>query len=148
MAKDGRILLKKAYGMADLEWGVPNSTDAKFRIGSMTKQFTATAILQLAEQHKLRLSDKACRYFTGCPKSWQDITISQLLSHTSGIPSFTADKNFSPPSVQLRLPKTPTEILLLSKNKPLDFKPGTKFRYNNSGYVFLGAIMGAIECVT
>lgn len=144
VAKDGQILLKKAYGMADLEWSVPNTTDARFRIGSVTKQFTAAAILQLVEQHKLSLQDKACLYFTGCPKNWQNITIHQLLSHTSGIPSYTADKNFRQPSV-LRVPKTPTEILLLSKNKPLDFKPGTQFRYNNSGYIFLGAI---IEKVT
>ncbi len=144
VAQNNHILLKKAYGMADLEWNTPNTIDAKFRLGSITKQFTAAAILQLAEQHKLSLSDPACQYFDACPKTWQKITIRQLLSHTSGIPSYIDDKKFLQPAGK-RIPKTPAETLLLSKNKPLDFKPGTQWKYSNSGYIFLGIIIEKVS---
>jgi D-alanyl-D-alanine carboxypeptidase len=140
VAKGGNILFEKGYGMADIEWSIPNSPAAKFRLGSITKQFTATAILQLAEQHKLSLQDPACKYFDACPDAWKKITIHQLLSHTSGIPSYTDDKDFSKPPF-LRVPKTPGEVLLLSKDKPLEFEPGTKWKYDNSGYTFLGVIL-------
>lgn len=144
VAQNNRILLEKAYGMADLEWNTPNTIDAKFRLGSITKQFTATAILQLAEQHKLSLTDPACKYFDVCPKIWQKITIRQLLNHTSGIPSYTDDKKFLQPTGK-RIPKTPAETLLLSKNKPLNFKPGTQWKYSNSGYIFLGLIIEKVS---
>ncbi len=144
VAKGGSILLDKGYGMADLEWNVPNTTDAKFRLGSVTKQFTATAILQLAEQHKLSVQDPACNYFGSCPDTWKKITIHQLLSHTSGIPSYTGFKDFEKPA-SLRIPKTPAEILLLSKDKPLDFPPGTDWKYDNSGYIFLGIIIEKVS---
>jgi CubicO group peptidase (beta-lactamase class C family) len=140
VAKGNKILLSKGYGMADIEWNVPNTPDAKFRLGSITKQFTATAILQLAERHKLSVQDLACSYFVGCPAAWKKITIRELLSHTSGIHSYTDDKDFPTPAF-IRVPKTPTEIVLLSKDKPLDFAPGTKWRYDNTGYILLGAII-------
>lgn len=144
VAKGGKILLEKGYGMADIEWNVPNTPDAKFRLGSITKQFTATAIMQLVEQHKLAVQDPACNYFDGCPDSWKKITIHELLSHTSGIPSYTDDKEFPKPQF-IRVPKTPTEIVLLSKDKPLDFAPGTKWKYDNTGYIFLGAILEKVS---
>lgn len=144
VAQGGRILLKKGYGMADLEWDVPNTPDAKFRLGSITKQFTATAILQLAEQGKLSVTDRACPYFDGCPASWKDVTIRELLSHTSGIPSYTSAKSFPLPK-EMRVPLTPPEILLLTKDQPLDFAPGTNWRYDNSGYIFLGMILEKVS---
>ena len=144
VAKGGKILLEKGYGMADLEWDLPNAPDVKFRLGSMTKQFTAAAILLLAQDGKLSVEDSACKYFDGCPEAWKAITIHQLLSHTSGIPSYTDEKNFGNPK-SLRLPMTPTEIVLLSKDKPLDFEPGTKWKYDNSGYVFLGSIIEKVS---
>lgn len=144
VAKGGHILLEKGYGMADLEWSVPNTPDARFRIGSMTKQFTATAIMQLAEQHKLSVQDHACKYFDQCPDAWKQITVHQLLSHTSGIPSYTDNKQFATPPF-LRLPKTPAEILLWTKDKPLEFEPGTKWMYSNSGYIFLGIIVEKVS---
>jgi CubicO group peptidase (beta-lactamase class C family) len=144
VAKGGKILLEKGYGMADLEWNVPNAPDAKFRLGSITKQFTSTAIMQLVEQHKLSLQDPACKYFDGCPDSWKKITIHELLSHTSGIPSYTDDKEFTKPQF-IRVPKTPAEIVLLSKDKPLEFDPGTKWKYDNTGYIFLGAILEKVS---
>ena len=144
VVKDNQILLKKSYGMADLEWHVPNTNDGKFRLGSMTKQFTATAILQLAEQHKLSVDDTACRYFDHCPEAWEKITIRQLLSHTSGIPSFSEEKSFTQP-IGTRIPEKPAEILLRTKDKPLDFKPGTQWHYDNSGYIFLGIIIEKVS---
>ncbi len=140
VAKSGKILLDKGYGMADLEWSVSNTPDAKFRLGSITKQFTATAVLQLANQGKLSVQDPACKYFEGCPETWKKITIHQLLSHTSGIPSYTDDPGFVKPQF-LRVPKSPSEVLLLSKDKPLEFTPGTQWKYDNSGYTFLGIII-------
>ncbi len=144
VVKDDQILLKKAYGMANLEWQVPNTSHGKFRLGSITKQFTATAILQLAEQHKLSVDDTACSYFDRCPKAWKKITIRQLLSHTSGIPSYTEEERFTQP-IGIRIPEEPAEILLRTKNKPLDFKPGTQWHYDNSGYIFLGIIIEKVS---
>jgi D-alanyl-D-alanine carboxypeptidase len=144
VAKGGKILLEKGYGMADLEWNVANVPEGKFRLGSITKQFTATAIMQLAAQHKLSEDDKACKYFDQCPEPWKQITIRQLLSHTSGIPSYTDSKDFPKPKF-LRVPLTQPEILLLTKDKPLDFPPGTKWKYSNSGYIFLGIIIEKVS---
>lgn len=144
IAKGGKVILEKGYGMANIELGVPNGPDTKFRLGSITKQFTATAILQLEEQHKLSVTDAACKYIAECPDSWKAITIHQLLSHTSGIPSYTSDPQFMKPKF-MRIPLTPMEILMLSKDKPLDFPPGEKWRYDNSGYIFLGIIIEKVS---
>jgi D-alanyl-D-alanine carboxypeptidase len=144
VAKRGEVLLERGYGMADLELEVPNSQNTKFRLGSITKQFTATAILQLQEQGKLSIHDLGCKYFDGCPESWKKITVEQLLSHTSGIPSYTDDKEFMKPRF-MRVPLTPPEILLLSKDKPLEFEPGSKWKYDNSGYIFLGVIIEKVS---
>lgn len=144
VAKGGKVVLEKGYGMASLELGVPDGPDTKFRLGSITKQFTATAILQLEEQGKLSVKDAACKYIADCPAAWKAITIHQLLSHTSGIPSYTDDPEFMKP-VFMRVPLTPIEILMLSRNKPLNFPPGEKWRYDNSGYIFLGVIIEKVS---
>ena len=144
VAKNGKVIFEKGYGMASIELGVPNGPDTKFRLGSITKQFTATSILQLEEQGKLSVTDAACKYFPDCPDSWKAITIHQLLSHTSGIPSYTDDPQFMKPKF-MRIPLTPPEILLLSKDKPLEFQPGEKWKYDNSGYIFLGVIIEKVS---
>jgi D-alanyl-D-alanine carboxypeptidase len=144
VAKGGKVILEKGYGMANVELAVPNGPDTKFRLGSITKQFTATAILQLEEQGKLSVNDAACKYFDQCPESWKGVTIHHLLSHTSGIPSYTSDPQFPKPKF-MRVPLSPTEILLLSKEKPLDFQPGEKWSYDNSGYIFLGVIVEKVS---
>ena len=97
VARGGKILFEKGYGMADIELGVPNTADKKFRLGSITKQFTATAIMQLQEQGKLSVTDLACKYVDDCPDAWKTVTIHHLLSHTSGIPSYTAMPDFPKP---------------------------------------------------
>jgi CubicO group peptidase (beta-lactamase class C family) len=140
VAKGGKVLLEKGYGMANLEWNVPNTPDTKFRLGSITKQFTATAILQLQEQGKLSVSDPACKYLDNCPDGWKAITIHHLLTHTSGIPSYTTPEFMRDPR-QVRVPLTPVDILMLSRDKPLEFEPGAQWKYDNSGYIFLGAIV-------
>src|SRR5689334_13412597 len=144
VAKNGKVILEQGYGMASLELGVPNGPDTKFRLGSITKQFTATSILQLEEQGRLSVTDAACKYFADCPDAWKPITIHQLLSHTSGIHSYTSDPQFPKPKF-MRIPLTPSEILLLSKDKPLDFPPGEKWMYDNSGYIFLGVIIEKVS---
>jgi len=144
VAKDGKVILEKGYGMANVELDVPNSPDTKFRLGSITKQFTATAILQLEEQGKLSVTGAACKYLAECPDGWKAITIHQLLSHTSGIPSYTDDPEFAQPKM-MRMPLKPVDILMLTKEKPLEFQPGEKWKYDNSGYVFLGVIIEKVS---
>lgn len=144
IAKDGKVIFEKGYGLANVELDVPNTPDTKFRLGSITKQFTATAILQLEEQGKLSVTDAACKYLAECPESWKTITIHQLLSHTSGIPSYTDGPEFSQPKM-MRIPLKPVEILMLTKDKPLEFQPGEKWKYDNSGYIFLGVIIEKVS---
>lgn len=144
VAKGGHVILEKGYGMANIELDVPNSPVTKFRLGSITKQFTAVSILQLQERGLLSVNDPACKYFDACPEAWKQITIHQLLSHTSGIPSYTDDPEFGKPRF-MRVPLTPSEILLHSKDKPLEFAPGTNWKYDNSGYIFLGIIIEKVS---
>ena len=133
----GKVVYKKAFGMADREWNVPNTVDTKFRIGSVTKQFTATCILQLAEQGKLSIDDKLSKYIPDYPKG-DSITIHMLLSHTSGIKNYTELPEFCAKAV---LPLSTDSMIALFKNMPLDFSPGTKWNYSNSGFFLLGVIV-------
>lgn len=144
VAKGGTIILDKGYGLANIELDVANGPATKFRLGSITKQFTATSILQLEEQGKLSVNDAACKYVTECPDSWKAITIHQLLSHTSGIPSYTNNPDFMKPKM-MRIPLSPQEVLMLTKDKPLEFQPGEKWKYDNSGYIFLGMIIEKVS---
>jgi len=138
VARDGRVLFEKAYGMANRELAVPNKLETKFRLGSVTKQFTAMAIMILAERGKVRLSDPLCDYVENCPKTWTAVTVRHLLTHTSGIPSFTE----LPDNDQYeRLPMTPVATIARFRDKPLDFAPGNRFTYSNSGYLLLGYII-------
>jgi CubicO group peptidase (beta-lactamase class C family) len=137
VAKSDRILLSKGYGMASLEWEIPNAPDVKFRLGSMTKQFTATLILLLQEEGKLNIDDPVSKYLPDTPKAWGKITLAELLGHTSGIPEVLATNGFSAWSMS---PHTPEEELALVRDKPLDFDPGSRFSYSNSNFVALGLI--------
>ena len=86
LAKDGKPLVSKGYGFANVEWQVPNTTATKFRIGSITKQFTSMIIMQLREQGKIKLEDSTCAYVVPCPAPWKAVTIHHLLTHTSRHP--------------------------------------------------------------
>ncbi len=143
--KDGKVLVRKAYGMADLELGVRMEPDMIFRIGSMTKQFTAVAILMLMEQGKLAVSDPITKFLPDYPTQSKAITVEHLLTHTSGIKSYTDINEWQP----LRRKDMPlSEIIALFKDKPMDFAPGERWRYNNSGYILLGAIIEKVAGLT
>lgn len=142
VAKDGEIIYKKAFGMADLELSVPMQPDMVFRVGSITKQFTAVAILQLMEQGKLSLQDDITKFIPDYPTHGYTITVEHLLTHTSGIKSYTS---ISEIMKFVRDDKTPEEVINMFKNQPMDFAPGTKFRYNNSGFFLLGYIIEKVS---
>ncbi|SDJ06421.1 CubicO group peptidase, beta-lactamase class C family [Pedobacter sp. ok626] len=141
VAKNGEVIYKKAFGMANLELNVPMTTDMVFKIGSVTKQFTAVAILQLLEQGKLNLQDDITKYIPDYPTKGSKITIEHLLTHTSGIKSYTGMTDFGK---MMPNNMTPLELIQIIKTQPVDFAPGTKFKYNNSGYFILGYIIEKI----
>ncbi len=142
IARAGRVLVRAGYGLANREHGVPNTPQTKFRMGSLTKQFTAIAILILQNQNKLQVQDPLSKVLPNCPESWQQITIHHLLNHTSGVPEHTTKLFFE---TKGRSPQTVQDIVDLFKDRPLDFQPGEDHRYSNSGYILLGQI---IEQVT
>jgi CubicO group peptidase (beta-lactamase class C family) len=144
VAEKGQVILKKGYGLANCEFGIPNTPDTKFRLGSITKQFTAVLVLQLVEQGKLKLEGKISDYLPEYPKKvGERVTIHQLLNHTSGIPSYTGFPDFF--AQRSRDPYAPLELTKLFWDKDLEFEPGSRFAYNNSGYHLLGVL---IEKVT
>src|SRR4028119_1902180 len=144
VAENGKVIYKKGLGLANMEWNVPNETDTKFRLGSITKQFTATLIMQLVEQGKLKLDGKLSEYLPDYRKDVGDkVTIHHLLTHTSGIPSYTSLPNFM--AEVSRNPFTPVEFVKNYASGDLEFEPGAKFRYNNSGYFLLGAIIEKVH---
>lgn len=146
VAKDGEPLLRKGYGLANVEWEIPNAPDTKFRLGSITKQFTGMAVLQLVEQGKLALEDPVSRHYQDAPKTWEAITIHHLLTHTSGIPSYTDMPGFFDKHARDR--KSPAEIVKLTQDQPLQFVPGERMKYNNTGYVLLGHIIESASGMT
>lgn len=146
IARDGKPIFSKAYGMANYELSVPNNVDTKFRIGSVSKQFTATAVMQLQERGKLNINDSICQYLDDCPSAWKPITIKNLLNHTSGIVNFTRLPEAS--GSFLVLPHTHSEIVNIFRNLPLESSPGEAYNYNNSGYYLLGLIIEKVSGIT
>lgn len=138
ISRNGEQIVNRGYGLADAAVKVPNAPNTKFRIGSITKQFTAAAILLLQEKGKLSVNDPACTYLADCPEIWKPVTIHQLLSHTSGIANFTALPEF-------RAKKTedlkPYDVLAMVKSLPLRSTPGEKFEYSNTNYTILGLVI-------
>lgn len=137
-----KVLLSKGYGQADLEWNIPNTPDVKFRLGSITKQFTATLILLLQQDGKLSIADPVSKYLPDAPKAWDKITVAFLLGHTSGISNFTSAHEFMAWRMN---PHTTEEELAFFRDRPLEFEPGTKFEYSNSNYELLGAIIEKVS---
>ena len=142
VVKDGKTLVDQGYGSADLEWKIPNTPPVKFRLGSITKQFTAASILLLEERGKLKVEDPISKYLPDAPDAWKNITIYNVLTHTSGIPSFTGFPDYR--STEWK-DTTPAELVARFKDKPLDFEPGSKFSYSNSGYVLLGYLIEKVS---
>lgn len=137
--KDGRPVLRKAHGMANLELGVPLHSSHVFRIGSTTKLFAATAVMLLVEEGKVALDAPVSRYLPDAPKHWNGITIEHLLTHTSGIPNLTMVSGFW--RTTARLDHTLAELIAPVRDQPLEFAPGTRFVYNNSGYILLAMVI-------
>lgn len=140
VARDGRILLDQGYGLADREWNIPNDGDTKFRLGSLTKQFTAVAIMLLNQQGKVDLDAPIKTWLHHAPAAWDAVTVRHLLSHTAGIPNFTAFDDYEALKTQ---PATTAELIARFSDRPLDFAPGARFAYSNSGYILLSAIIEA-----
>jgi len=143
--KDGKTIFRKGYGMADMELGVPVEPDMVFRLGSITKQFTAVSILILAEQGKLSLRDEITKVLPDFPTQGRTITIEHLLTHTSGLKSYTNLSEWLP---LWRKDMTVREIIDLTKDKPMEFAPGERWNYNNTGYVLLGAVIEKVSGLT
>jgi CubicO group peptidase (beta-lactamase class C family) len=141
VAQNGKIILEAGFGFADVEKGVPVSTETRFRIGSVTKQFTAAAILKLVEAGKLSLSDPLSKFIPDFPRG-NEVTIHQLLTHTSGIESYTGKPDFMDRVTEPVELKTLVEEI---KGYSYDFDPGTSWMYNNSGYMLLGYIIEQVS---
>jgi CubicO group peptidase (beta-lactamase class C family) len=138
VARDGKVLLSKGYGMANLEYDIPNSPHTKFDIGSVSKTFTATLILMLQEKGRLNVQDSICKYLDDCPDAWREITIYHLLTHTSGITNYTdLPDQFEMRALESFIPDAIRRI----KQMPLQFKPGEKFSYSNTGYKLLHQVI-------
>jgi CubicO group peptidase (beta-lactamase class C family) len=138
VAKNTDILLHQGYGQANIEWNISNTPKTKFRLGSLTKQFTAAAILLLEERGLLKTEDSITILLPNAPSAWKNIKIFHLLNHTHGIPNYTQFPEFREMTTFKR---TPWEQIQIFIDKPLDFGPGTKYYYNNSGYVVLGFLI-------
>jgi CubicO group peptidase (beta-lactamase class C family) len=138
VARDGAPLASKGYGLANVELNVPNTPQTVFRLASLTKQFTAVAIMMLQERGKLNTGDSVCKYLDNCPAAWQPITIRHLLTHTSGIPNYTSFPDFAKTAMS---PATHESFIGRVKDKTLEFVPGEKFNYNNTGYYLLGVVV-------
>jgi CubicO group peptidase (beta-lactamase class C family) len=142
VSKNGELLYRKAFGEANLELNVPMKPENVFKIGSMTKQFTAISILMLMEEGKLSLDDELSKYISDYPMYDKKITIHHLLTHTSGIKNYTSLKAIRDIT---RNDLSPIELIDFFKNEPMDFEPGEQFKYNNSGYVILGHIIELVS---
>jgi CubicO group peptidase (beta-lactamase class C family) len=140
--REGRPVYMRGYGLANLELNVPATPATVYEIGSITKQFTATAVMMLVEEGKIGLDDPISKYLDGLPDSWSGVTVRHLLTHTSGIKSYTNLPSFLP---NLRKDYKPEEIPQLSYEIPLEFEPGDRFAYNNTGYFLLGMILEKVS---
>ncbi len=144
VAYAGEVILNKGYGLADREAQIPVTSDTKFRIGSLTKAFTAMAIMQLQEQGKLSVHDPICDYLQNCPGSWAPVTIHHLLTHTSGIPG-TLELPDSLTDVATPDPSERANIAFESRSRTLNFEPGSAWSYSNAGYNVLGLIIEQVS---
>jgi CubicO group peptidase (beta-lactamase class C family) len=138
VARSNQIVFIQGYGFANREHGIPNAPNTKYRLGSITKQFTAMCILKLQEQGKLSVDDPISRFVPDCSSNWSAIKIRHLLTHTSGIPSFTSFPDYLS---TMMLSSPPEKTIQRFRDKPLEFKPGERFVYSNSGYILLGYIV-------
>ena len=140
IVKDGRLVVARGYGVANLETGTPVTPETVFRIASIGKGFTAESILLLQGEGKLSVSDPISKYLSDLPDAWKGITIRDLLTHQSGIHEINDAKGYD-----FRDDSTPAQLLEILRPLPLDFETGTRFRYSNSGYYLLGWIVEKVS---
>ena len=143
VARDGKIILRKGYGYADVERRRPYTPETQHEIASLSKMFTAMGALKLRTAGKLRLEDSICKYLADCPAAWQPITVQQLMRHTSGIPDYEEPLELGSAKYLefMTRPDAVARILAQARTLPLDFPPGTKFSYSNTGYIVLGNVI-------
>jgi CubicO group peptidase (beta-lactamase class C family) len=141
-ARDGKTVFGKGYGMANFEEDVPPTPQTKFRLASITKGFTAMAVMILQEKGKLNLQDSICKFLGDCPDAWKPVTVRGLLNHTSGIADYAAAPDFMR---TISLPVTTDELIASFMNLPLQFAPGENFAYSNSNYILLGQIIEKVS---
>ncbi|MCP4901172.1 MAG: beta-lactamase family protein, partial [bacterium] len=141
VASRGKIIHLKAYGMANVEHSVPVTEKTVFEIGSISKQFTAAAAMQLVQEGKLRLDDPIHRYLSALPSEWLGVTVRQLLTHTSGIPDYEEIETYDAYGFRL----TPDDVIQAAHSRPMDFKPGTGWYYSNTGYFLLSMIIERLD---
>jgi CubicO group peptidase (beta-lactamase class C family) len=139
--KDGRLVYRQAYGLRNREGHLPASVDTWFEIGSITKQFTAAAILQLQEAGKLSIDAKLATYLPDAPHA-NEVTLRQLLSHTSGLPEYLDGPDIEQVATR---PATFDQLVARIKDKPLDFAPGSRWSYSNTGYLMLGRVIEVVS---
>jgi CubicO group peptidase (beta-lactamase class C family) len=142
IAWHGRVLLRAGFGVADQARHEPNTPSTRFRIASLTKQFTAMAVLQLQDEGRLNVADRLCRFLSRCPAAWQPITLAELLANTSGVPDYTTLPGYGRLS---RQHTTPAQLAALVAGRPLLFRPGTRWSYSNTGYVLLGMTIARVS---
>ena len=143
VARGDEIVFLGARGMADLEHGLPLRPDMVFRLGSITKQFTAAGIMMLVEEGKLSLDDPLTKFLPDYPEVGKRVTVEHLLTHTSGIVSYTGIPGYMATEVARDL--SVDELVAVFKDLPPEFEPGERYAYNNSGYVLLGAIIERVS---
>jgi CubicO group peptidase (beta-lactamase class C family) len=145
VAKGERVIFRRGYGYADVERRAPYTPETRHQIASVTKMFTSMAALKLRDAGKLRLEDLICKYLAGCPAAWQPITIQNLMRHTSGIPNYEERLELGSEKYMefMSRPDVTDAIVEDAKKLPLDFKPGEKFHYSNTGYIVLGYVVEA-----
>jgi CubicO group peptidase (beta-lactamase class C family) len=141
VARDGQVVFQGGFGLADIENKTPITTETKFRIGSVSKQFTAVAVLKLVEQGRLALDDSLAKFFPDFPGG-DRVTVRQLLTHTSGLKSYTDKPEFIG---RVSEHIAPEELIGWFRNDPPDFEPGAGFHYNNSAYFLLGEIVAKVS---
>lgn len=142
VARDGEILLDRGYGMANREWNIANTGDTKFRLASVSKQFTAVAVMILHERGLIDLDAPVKTYLPDAPAAWDKVTTRRLLNHTAGLPDFTRLNDYEAQKTQA----TTVEALIARfRDRPLEFQPGEKFAYSNSGYVVLTSVIEKVS---
>ena len=142
VCRDGKLIKATGYGLADVELDVPVTPETIFQTGSVGKQFTAMAVMMLVEQGKIGLDDRITKYLPESPAIWKAVTVRQLLTHTSGIADYGGEEDTMGKGViNFRKDYTEEELVQAFSKMPMDFAPGTKWSYSNTGYVLLGIII-------